>query len=293
MITLKKAKRVAKRCLKVGTRETALEEGVSVATIERYVQLASKSITPETSDDYAMIVPEFSKYERDVCPTFRKEQLAEDGTSRILIIGDLHSPFDFDPYYDHCCAVYDKYQCDRVVFIGDVIDNHYSSYHETDADGLGGEDELILAINRLKRWYTTFPVADVIIGNHDRMVMRKAQSSSIPTRWIKEYKEVLGTPGWNFTERVVYDGVQYIHGEGGTARSRCKKDLMSTCQGHLHTQCYTEWVIGNGLKIFGMQVGCGIDHTSYAMGYAKNFGKPAIACGVVLAGKIAINEVTS
>ena len=29
------------------------------------------------------------------------------------------------------------------------------------------------------------------------------------------------------------------------------------------------------------------------MKYAKNFGKPAIACGVVLNGKVAINEVLS
>ena len=68
---------------------------------------------------------------------------------------------------------------------------------------------------------------------------------------------------------------------------------MSTVQGHLHTQCYIEWAIGAGLKIFGMQVGCGVDHESYAMGYARNFPKPAIACGVVLNGKVAINEVMS
>jgi len=29
------------------------------------------------------------------------------------------------------------------------------------------------------------------------------------------------------------------------------------------------------------------------MGYARNFPKPAIACGVVLNGKVAINEVMS
>jgi hypothetical protein len=38
-----------------------------------------------------------------------------------------------------------------------------------------------------------------------------------------------------------------------------------------------------------MQVGCGIDHTSYAMAYAKAGKKPAIACGVVLRGETPIN----
>ena len=53
--------------------------------------------------------------------------------SRVLVVGDLHCPFDLDSYFDHCVDIYNRYNCNRVVFIGDVIDNHYSSYHETDA----------------------------------------------------------------------------------------------------------------------------------------------------------------
>jgi hypothetical protein len=83
--------------------------------------------------------------------------------------------------------------------------------------------------------------------------------------------------------------VQYIHGEGGTARAKCKADMMSTVQGHLHTQCYIEWAVGMKFRVFGMQVGCGIDHESYAMAYAKAGKKPAIGCAVVLGGKTAIN----
>ena len=131
-------------------------------------------------------------------------------------------------------------------------------------------------------------MADVIIGNHDRMVMRKAQTSDIPTMWIKSYNEVLGT-NWNWVERVVYDNVQYIHGEGGTARTKAKNDMMSTVQGHIHTQAYIEWMVGRNFRVFGMQVGCGIDTTSYAAAYAKNFKKQAIGCGVVLGGHTAIN----
>ena len=208
---------------------------------------------------------------------------------RILIIGDLHCPFDLEEYYEHCLETYQKWHCNHVIFIGDIIDNHYSSYHETDADGLGGADELDLAIKRLSRYYKVFPKADVVIGNHDRMVMRKAQTSSIPTKWIKSYKEVLEVPKWKFTERVEYDGVQYIHGEAGTARTKSKADMQSTVQGHLHTQAYCEFTVGRNFKIFGLQVGCGIDFSSYAMAYAKAGKKPAVGCGVVIGGKTAIN----
>ena len=65
--------------------------------------------------------------------------------------------------------------------------------------------------------------------------------------------------------------------------------MMSTVQGHIHTQAYVEWSVGKMFKIFGMQVGCGIDSKSYAAAYAKNFKKQAIGCGVVIGGHTAIN----
>jgi len=218
------------------------------------------------------------------------EKLRETEASNVLVIGDLHEPFCLDSYLDWCIEQYDTFNCTEVVFIGDVIDNHYSSYHETSADGMGGLEELELAIKRIARWRDAFPVATVLIGNHDRLIMRKAQTSAIPSKWIKSYKEVLETPDWNFVERYVLDNVQYLHGEGGTASTKCRADMMNTVQGHLHTQCYVQNFVGQKFRIFGVQVGCGIDHESYAMAYAKYGKKPAVGCVVVLNnGKTPIN----
>jgi|TARA_R110000851_G_C13102234_1_gene568777 hypothetical protein len=208
----------------------------------------------------------------------------------VLIIGDLHEPFCLDKYLLFCKEKFLEYACTHVIFIGDIIDNHYSSYHETDADGLGGSDELELAISRISRWYAAFPKATVILGNHDRLVMRKAQTSAIPSKWIKSYKEVLEVPNWHFTDRMELDGVQYLHGEGGTARTKCRADMQNTVQGHLHTQAYCEHYVGQKFRIFGMQVGCGINFNSYSFAYAKRGRKPAIGCAVVLNnGKQPIN----
>ena len=218
------------------------------------------------------------------------QKLREQEISNVLVIGDLHEPFCLDSYLDWCIEQYYTYNCTEVVFIGDVVDNHYSSYHETSADGFSGLEELEMAIKRISRWYKAFPIATVIIGNHDRLIMRKAQTSAIPSKWIKSYKEVLEVPKWNFVERYVKDGVQFIHGEGGTASTKCRADMMNTVQGHLHTQCYVQNFVGNNFRIFGVQVGCGIDHESYAMAYAKYGKKPAISCAVILNnGKIPIN----
>ena len=210
---------------------------------------------------------------------------------RILVVGDLHEPFALPEYFDHCVESYQRWNCTNVIFIGDIIDNHYSSYHETDPQALGGGDELELAIKKLERWVSTFPVADVVIGNHDRMVARKAFTGGIPRAWIKSYSEVLNAPGWNFVDRIEYDGVQYVHGEGGTARTKCRADMQSTVQGHLHTQCYTEYYTTNRGVIFGTQVGCGIDADQYAFAYAKRGKKPAIACAVIIGGHTVINSI--
>lgn len=211
----------------------------------------------------------------------------------VLVIGDLHEPFCLEIYLKHCIATYKKYKCNEVIFIGDIIDNHASSYHETDPDGHSAGMELKLAIQNIKKWYKAFPEATVIIGNHDRLIMRKAQTSGLSKLWIKGYSEVLGTPGWNFVGSIEIDDVLYIHGEGGTARMRARRDLQSVVQGHLHSQAYIEWIVGTKFKIFGMQVGCGIDNKAYAMAYGKEFAKPAIACGVILKGLVPINVMVN
>lgn len=207
---------------------------------------------------------------------------------RILIIGDLHCPFEMEGYFEYCLETYDRHACNQVIFIGDLIDSHATSRHETDPDGLSAKTELNIAIEDLQKWRDAFPVADVIIGNHDRVVMRRAFSSSIPSIWIKSFNEVLGTT-WNWTERIEYDGVQFVHGEGGTARTKAKNDLQSTVQGHIHTQAYVEWMVGNKSKLFGMQVGCGLDRDTYAAAYAKHYKSRLLVAALL---SVAIRQLT-
>jgi len=210
--------------------------------------------------------------------------------SRVLVIGDLHEPFCLDGYLDFCKETYSKYNCNRVVFIGDIIDNHYSSYHETDADGLGGKYELDQAIDKLSKWYKAFPDADVTIGNHDAIIMRKAQTSNIPAKWIKEFREVLETPNWRFVTDVYIDDVRYVHGhKSSKARTAAKRDMQSTVTGHYHTDMYCEWFFGKTRAIFALAVGCGIDSKSYAMGYMQGGKKEAIGVGIVIGGNTAFN----
>ena len=202
--------------------------------------------------------------------------------NNVLVIGDLHEPFCLEDYLTFCREQQEKFNCGKVIFIGDVIDNHFSSYHEADPDGYAAGEELDRAIAKIADWYKVFPVADVLIGNHDRIVHRKATTAGVSKQWVRDFDEVLCTPNWNFTEEIVVNNVCYNHGEGGTARNRMKVEHQSQVQGHLHSQAYCDYSVGPNLKVFGMQVGCGIDRKAYAMAYGRNYKKPIISCAVVL-----------
>tara|TARA_R110001583_G_scaffold38316_2_gene123875 strand:+ start:150 stop:872 length:723 start_codon:yes stop_codon:yes gene_type:complete len=218
------------------------------------------------------------------------QKMRETETRNILVIGDLHEPFCLDGYLDWCLEQYEAFNCNQVIFIGDIIDAHGFSYHEPDPDGMSAGLELKTAIKKIQKWYEAFPYADVMIGNHDRMASRKAMTGGIPAAWIRSYNEVLGTPNWNWVESVIYDDVLYEHGEGGQAAAKAKNNLMSSVCGHTHTLAYVQWFVGKRFKVFGMQVGCGVDSTTYAAAYAKNFKKQSIGCSVVLNnGQLPIN----
>jgi hypothetical protein len=214
------------------------------------------------------------------------------GEERVLVIGDLHAPFTHEDYLEFCMYLYGKYECNRVIFIGDIIDNHYSSYHETDPDGFGGGEELDRAIAMVQDWVEAFPIADVCIGNHDAIIMRKAFSSGIPKAWIKSYADILGSPDWNFVDSVTYNGVRYSHGhKTGKATVSYKRDLISTVSGHYHSAAGIDYHVGLNHRIFGMQVGSGVDDTSYALSYGAGSKKSIMGAGVVLEdGKLPIFE---
>jgi len=202
---------------------------------------------------------------------------------KVLVIGDLHLPFTLDGYLDHCQKIYKKYNCDTVVFIGDILDLHFSSYHETSTDGYGATEEHDLSVEMIKKWYKAFPNAHVTIGNHDSLIYRKAMTAGISKRWIQDFSQVLGTPGWKWVTDVVIDDVLYTHGTTN-AYTKAKQNLMSTVQGHLHSQAGIQFYVGAKTRIFGFQVGCGVDMKTYAMEYGRNFPKPVISCGVVING---------
>lgn len=214
-----------------------------------------------------------------------KAAMVAKGTGNKLVIGDLHAPFILEGYLEFCIYLYNKYKCDSVMFIGDITDQHASSYHESDPDGLSAGDELYWAKKQLAPWYEAFPVADVMMGNHDLLVFRKAKTAGLSKHVLKPYGEQIGAPStWTFHfDDIERNGVVYSHGNVGDAYKKATGNRVSTVQGHLHSKAGVQHFVSIKDAIYGMQVGCGVDRTKYAMAYGKPFvNKPVISAGVVL-----------
>lgn len=221
----------------------------------------------------------------------KSEKLDSDN---ILIIGDTHYPFMREGYLEHLLKSKKDYKCGTIIHIGDVVDNAYSSFHETNPDGHSAGDELEYAIDQLKVMYKEFPKVKVCLGNHDQIINRKAFSSGLSKRWIKGLDEVLEVPGWNFDMEHVEHGVLFTHGTGtsgqNAAYNKALNRRMSVVQGHLHSESNIRYNVSKNDIIYGMQVGCGVDDRKYAFDYAKaNPRKFIISCGVILnKGKLPI-----
>jgi len=209
--------------------------------------------------------------------------------SRVLVIGDPHEPVCHPGYRAFCRDLRRKFKTTKTVIIGDICDHHAISFHAANPMCPGPDDEYLLTKQKMKLWRKDFPNAIVTIGNHDARVVRLAESVNIPAKYLRDYNEVWKTKGWKWVEDVIIDDVYYFHGTGRKglhpAYNAMKNHLMSVCMGHCHSVAGTSWITTPNKRIFGMDVGCGIDVDAWQFAYGKHMDRrPILAAGVVLNG---------
>lgn len=64
----------------------------------------------------------------------------------VLLIGDSHIPYEHRDYLKFCKAVAKKYNCTKFVHVGDEVDNHAISFHDTDPEYKDDNQELITLV---------------------------------------------------------------------------------------------------------------------------------------------------
>ena len=210
-------------------------------------------------------------------------------SSRVLVIGDIHEPCCRPGYLKFCQDMAVKYKTDKTVFIGDVVDWHGISFHANNPEAPGVVSEYQLAKDCISQWYKDFPNAIVTIGNHDARIVRLAESVNIPAKFLRDYKELWGTPNWEWVDDTIIDNVYYFHGTGygglHPSFNAARHLGMSCVLGHIHSVAGVKWCVSPEKRWFGMDVGCGVDDKAYAFAYGKHLKrKSVISCGVVLNG---------
>lgn len=206
----------------------------------------------------------------------------------ILVIGDLHIPFQHKHYMDFCQRIRDRVKTEHVVFIGDLVDNHsISEKWPADPDGRSPNDEMEEADRELVKWFKAFPKALLCLGNHDTRADLKARHASLPTRVFKPFREIWNLPkSWKDDYEHTLFGVKFIHGTGYSGDLAHMKaahfSRQSTVIGHIHHICATGYTASSKDCLFGCATGTGIDVRKYAFAYERHFPKkPIVGCAVV------------
>lgn len=208
----------------------------------------------------------------------------------ILVISDLHCPYQHPDTHIFLQAVKNKYKPDQVVCIGDEIDYHALSYHESNPDLPSAGQELEEAIEALKPIYKMFPNCTVVESNHGSMVLRKAMTGGIPTKALKSYNETLEAPkGWKWvfdtTINTPLGPVYFCHGKTGTPGRLASQYGCSTVQGHFHEKSQISYISTPEKLMFDAHTGCLANDKSLALGYNKiNPKRPIVSLLVIING---------
>lgn len=230
---------------------------------------------------------------RDVMPAApkidAKKELARN--ARILFLSDMHIPYQHPDTFEFLAALKEKYKPTRVICVGDEVDHHAMSFHDTDPDLLSAGDELSEAIDELRPFYKLFPEVDLVDSNHGSMAYRKGKHFGMPRKYIRDYGEVLEAPdSWKWHLDMLIDlpgGNQlYIHhGLSADVMKVVAQRGVCAVQGHFHNEFRIGYIGNPNHLLWGMNVGCSINSRSLAFAYdSTNLKRPVIGHALAIDG---------
>ncbi len=213
--------------------------------------------------------------------------------TRVGIIGDSHCPVQLEGYDTWCMDVFDQWEVDRIVHIGDLADFHAASFHDSEVgfcDVVSEMEEAQVQILKMQEVFGTD--VEVLQGNHDANLKRKVKAIGLDPSILRDPADIWGVE-WKFHPRftkLVIDDVIYMHGDQGKggktpALAKAEGEWMSVVCGHHHSAAGVWYGCNSNTRYFGMNVGCGVNHKHAVMAYGATFAaKPMLGCGIVIDG---------
>ena len=207
-----------------------------------------------------------------------------------MVIGDMHIPYHHKSSMAFLRALKKKYKgFDLVVNIGDELDQHAISMHDSDPDLPSAGDELVLAKKHVKELEKIFPDMTLVDSNHSSLVYRRALKYGLPKAYLKHYNEFLGVSPtrWKWVQDLTVtlnDGSRcfFTHGMSANVLQIAQKYGMHTVQGHYHSKASIQYFSNPDKLVWGAQTGCLTNQDSLAFSYAKNFKDRFIMSSLVI-----------
>lgn len=211
---------------------------------------------------------------------------------KTLFISDTHVPYQHPDAFSFLYALMDYYQFDRICHVGDIVDNHYPSFHEKEPGCLGGSEEIEASRHYLQELEKMFPEMLISEGNHDILAKRKANAAGVPLEWVSDQNKVYGLRGgWKWQPDHMFKlstgmDCQLIHSLGSGIENNAKLFSYCSVQGHHHGKFGIVYRGDHDNLRWHMSVGCLINPKSPAFLYDKKrlTQRPVLGCGFEING---------
>ena len=211
--------------------------------------------------------------------------------SCILVISDLHIPYHHQDAFRFLKLVRDTYKPDKIVNIGDEVDNHGISFHNTDPDLLSPGHELKETRKHINKLERIFPEMSLVDSNHGSLAYRRMKSDGIPIEFLKSYNEILEVgDDWTWHSELILKSdnrdIYFMHQFGTNILKQAEQMGMNCVQGHYHSKFEVSYTSSPLSLHYGMTVGCLIDDKSLAFEYNRlQTKRPIIGCAVIVEGE--------
>lgn len=121
------------------------------------------------------------------------------GKESFLVISDMHIPYHHKDTFDFLLALDAEYNFDNILCVGDMVDNHRGSYHESEPGSYDEETEYTMAQEALQELQELFPKMVIVTGNHDEIPVRKLKTCGLPSSMLSDYNSIYGlNKGWTW-----------------------------------------------------------------------------------------------
>jgi len=128
------------------------------------------------------------------------------GKTNMLVISDLHIPYHHQDSFAFLSAVADRYDCKVILNVGDLIDHHASSYHESEPDAMSPEEEYFESQRYLNELAEIFPKMVITNGNHDNIPKRKLKTLGLPSSMVSDFNKLYKLKNkWTWTDQYYFD----------------------------------------------------------------------------------------